>query len=160
MRCCALISSGAARTAALASRLSSRTPYRGNARRCTLAPQDPQHLFEFHAHLAHDLLALRGVAARFIARELVASTTDREALVVQQTADLTDDDDILPLVVAAIATPLHRFELRKFLLPVAQHVRLHAAELTDLADGEIPLSRYRRQFVIVLCFQHRLRRAL
>ncbi len=31
------------------------------------------------------------------------------------------------LIVAAVAAPLDRLQLGEFLLPVAQHVRLHAA---------------------------------
>ena len=56
------------------------------------AAQDAQDFFEFEAHLAHDLLALADVAARLVAAELVARAADREALLVEQAADLADDD--------------------------------------------------------------------
>src|SRR5688572_32064097 len=123
------------------------------------AAQDPQQLFELHAHLLHDLLALAHVDAGFLAAELVARTTDGETLVVEQRADLANDDDVLALVVAAVAAALHGLELRELLLPVAQHMRLHAAEVADFADREITFAGDRRQLVIVLWFQHRLRLA-
>jgi hypothetical protein len=44
------------------------------------------------------------------------------------------------LVIAAIATSFYRFELWKFLLPVAEYVRLYAAEVRHFTDGEVPLS--------------------
>jgi hypothetical protein len=96
------------------------------------ASQDPHDIFEFGAQLAHDLLALGDVGARFIAGELVARAADREALLVQKTAYLPDDDHVLTLIVAAIAAALDRLELRKLLFPVTQHVRLDAAQLTHL----------------------------
>ena len=41
------------------------------------------------------------------------------------------------LVVTAIATPLHRAQLRKLLLPITEHVRFYAAQITDLTNGEV-----------------------
>ena len=87
----------------------------------------------------------RDVGARLLAVELVARAADGEALVVQQAADLADDDHVLALVVAAVAAALHRLELRELLLPIAQHVRLDAAQLADFADGEVALAGDRRQ---------------
>src|SRR5688500_1584126 len=124
-----------------------------------LSAQHAQQLFELDAHLLDDLLALADVDARLFAGELVARTADGKALLVQQRADLPNDDDVLALVVAAVAATLDRLELRELLLPVAQHVRLHAAEVADFADREITLAGDRRQFVIVLWFQHTLRLA-
>jgi hypothetical protein len=43
------------------------------------------------------------------------------------------------LVIAPVAAPLHRLELRELLLPIAEHVRLDRTEVTYLADGEVPL---------------------
>src|SRR5689334_258786 len=80
-----------------------------------LPSQHAQQLFELHAHLLDDLLALADVHARFFTRELVARAADGEALLVEQRADLPDDDDVLALVVAAVAATLDRLELRKFL---------------------------------------------
>src|SRR5690349_23417484 len=122
-----------------------------------LPPEQAEELFELDAHLPHDLLALADVDARLFTGELVARATDGEALLVQQRADLADDDHVLALVVAAVAAALHGLELRELLFPVAQHVRLHAAEVADFADREIALAGDDRQFVIVLWFQHSLR---
>src|SRR6201995_6202826 len=95
-----------------------------------LAPQDLQQLLELQLHLLDDLLALAHVGASLFAGELLTGTADREALLVEQAADLTDDNDVLPLIVTPVAATLDGLELRKFLLPVAQHVRFHAAQIT------------------------------
>src|SRR5579884_3096087 len=92
------------------------------ARSAPSAPQQLEHFFQLRPHLPHDLLRLAHVRARLFAGELVARAGDREALVVQQAADLPDDDHVLPLVVAPVAAPLDRLQLRELLLPVAQHV--------------------------------------
>ena len=70
---------------------------------------------------------------------------DREALLVEQVADAPDQQHFVMLVIAAVAAPLYRLELRELLLPVAQHVRLDRAQLADLANREIALGGYRRQ---------------
>src|SRR5205807_8759478 len=101
-------------------------------------------LLELDPHLPHDLLALRHVGARFLAGELVARPAYGEALVVEQAADLADDDHVLALVIAPVAASFDGLQLREFLLPVAQHVRLHAAQLTHLSDGEVALAGNRR----------------
>src|SRR5215472_1234452 len=118
------------------------------------ASQDLHQLFELDPHLLDDLLALGEIGARFLARELVARAADGEALVVEQAPDLADHDHVLTLVVAAVAAALHGLELREFLLPIAKHMRLHAAEVADLADSEVTLPRNRGQFAIVPGFQH------
>src|SRR4051812_41909035 len=103
------------------------------------------HLDDFHAlehHLAraalvaldlHDLL------------QLVARAADGEALVVQEVADAPDHQHLVVLVVAAVAPPLHRPQLRELLLPIPEHVRLDAAQLADLTDGEVALGRNSRK---------------
>src|ERR1700730_934378 len=109
------------------------------------AAQDFHHIFKLDPHLLDDLLALRDVRARLLAGELVARPADGEALVVEQAPDLADDDHVLALVVAPVAAALDGLQLGEFLLPVAQHVRLHAAQLTLLSDGEGALAGNRRQ---------------
>src|SRR5258708_36081478 len=69
------------------------------------AAQNPQDFFELEAHLPHDLLALTDISTGFGATELVARTANGEALLIEQAADLADDDHILALVVAAGAAP-------------------------------------------------------
>src|SRR5690606_38463336 len=96
-----------------------------------------QNLFELDAQLPDDLLALGRVLPGAVARQLLASTGNGEALVVKQAADLADDDDVMPLVVTPVATALYRLELGKLLLPVTQNVRLDAAQL-----GNFPIVKY------------------
>src|SRR5579863_3539967 len=114
-----------------------------------------QQLVQFGAHLTHDLVALGDVLLGTVAGELLAGTADGEALLVQEAADLADHQDVVALVIAAVAAAFHGFELGELLLPVAQHVRLHAAQVADLADGEVALPRDRGQFAVVPGFQHR-----
>jgi len=70
-------------------------------------------------------------------RQAVAGPADGEALVVQELAYAADQQHLMVLVVAPVAAPLHGLELREFLLPVAQHIRLDRAQPTHLADGEV-----------------------
>src|ERR1700680_4084941 len=93
------------------------------------AAQDFHHIFKLDPHLLDDLLALRDVRARLLAGELVARPADGEALVVEQAPDLADDE----------------------------HVRVHAAQLTHLSDGEVALAGNRRQLRVILWLQHRPR---
>jgi hypothetical protein len=57
-------------------------------------------------------------------------------------ANPADQQHLVVLVVAAVAAPFHRLELGEFLLPIAQHIRLHAAQIADLTDGEVALGWY------------------
>ena len=76
--------------------------------------------------------------------EPVARAVDRESLLVEEVADAPDQQHFVVLVVAPVAPPLHGLQLRELLLPVAQHVRLHRAQVADLADREIALGGDRR----------------
>src|SRR5262245_35510282 len=120
----------------------------------TLSAQDAQHFFQLDANLAHDLLRLRQVVARLVALQAIAGAADREALFVQQAADLADDEHVLALVIAAIAAALDGLELRELLLPIAQDVWLHPAKVADFTDGEVALAGDRGQFAVIACFQH------
>ena len=111
---------------------------------CGLAAKDFDELFQLEPHLVNELLALIEVDLRIVAGEAVARTADGETLFIQQAANLTNDEHILPLIVSAVAAPFDRLELGKLLLPVAQHMRFDAAQVADFTDGEIPLSRDRR----------------
>ena len=68
-----------------------------------------------------------------------ARAADGEALFVEQVADAADQQHFVVLVIAPVAPTLHGLQLREFLLPVAQHVRLHAAQLAHFTDGEVAL---------------------
>src|SRR6185312_9964506 len=132
------------------------------ASRCArrlLASENLQQFLELEPDLLDDLLALGGIRARLFTGELVARATDGEALIVEEAADLADDDHVLALVIAAVAPPLHGLELRELLLPVAQHVGLDPAQVAHFTNGEVPLAGNRRQLGVILWLQHRLRRA-
>ena len=115
------------------------------------------------AKLVNDLLALGGVVLGVIARKLLTGAADGKALIIKKIAYLADHEDIMALIVAAVAAPLDGAELGEFLLPITQDMRLDAAEFTDLADGEVALARDRRQFAarlafarVTVRFQHKL----
>src|ERR1700727_1665305 len=95
--------------------------------RADSAAQNLDQFLEFEAHLMDQLLALIEVHLRIVARESIARSADGKALLVEQTANLANDQHVLALIVAPVAAPLDRFELREFLLPVAQYMRLDAA---------------------------------
>jgi len=124
-----------------------------------LPAQDLHELFQLHPHLVNQLLALVQIDLGVITREAIARAPDRETLLIKQASNLTNDQNVLALVVAAVAAPLHGLQLREFLFPIAQHVGFDAAQVADFTDREIALSRDRWQFVIVAWFQHTLRRA-
>src|SRR5262247_3699818 len=84
-----------------------------------------------------------GLDARVV--QTVARAADREAFLVEQLGAAADEQHLVVLVVAAVAAALHALQLREFLLPVAQNVRLDAAKLAYFADGEVALRRDRRQ---------------
>ena len=122
--------------------------------------QDAQNVFEFQAHLPDDLLSLREIFTCFLTLQAVARTADGEALFVEKTANLANDEHVLALVVAAVAAALDGLELRKFLFPIAQHMRLDAAKVAHFADGEVALAGNRREFAVIAWFQHTPRLAL
>src|SRR3984885_16004808 len=123
------------------------------------AAQNLDQFLEFQSHLMYQLLALIEIHLRIVARESIACSADGKALLIQQTANLPDDQHVLTLVIAPVTAPFDRFELREFLLPVAKHMRLDAAQVAYLADREVSLARNRRQIAIVAWFQHMPRRA-
>src|SRR5689334_13212241 len=121
------------------------------------ATQDRQHFLELLPHLAHDLVRDRDFHAALRAFEALARAGDREALVVKERADLADHQHVVALVIAAIAASLDRLQVGEFLLPIAQHMRLDAAQFADFPNGEIAFGRYDRQFAIAALIQHRPR---
>ena len=76
--------------------------------------------------------------------EAVARAADGEAVLVEQFADAADEQHLMVLVVAPVTAAFDRLQLREFLLPVAQHMRLHAAQFAHLTDREVALRRDRR----------------
>src|SRR5690606_37439359 len=112
--------------------------------RARLAAQQLQYVLELRPHLADDLLALADVAARLVTGQPLPRSADREAFLVQQTPNLADDQHVLALIVAAVAAPLDGLQLRELLLPVSEHMRLHAAQIADFTDREVALTGDRR----------------
>ena len=125
-----------------------------------LTPQNLDQLFELQPHLMNELLALIEVDLSVIPGEAIARPADGKSLFIQQASYLADDQHILALVIPAVAAAFDGLELREFLFPIPQHMRLDAAQIADFADGEVPLSRDRRKFAIVAWFQHTPRRGL
>src|SRR4051812_18538760 len=86
----------------------------------------------------HRLLAAMGptggdrCAAGFL--ETVARAVDGEAVLVEQLANAPDEEHLVVLVIAAVAAPLERLELRELLLPVPQYMGLHPAQFAYFAD--------------------------
>ena len=68
-----------------------------------LAAKNLDQLFELEPHLMNELLALIEVHLRIVAGEAVACAADRKTLFIQQAANLTNDEHILPLIVPAVA---------------------------------------------------------
>src|SRR6476661_5328252 len=91
------------------------------------------------------VVACRGLLAHRVRFEPVARTVDGESLLVEQVTDATDQQDLVMLIVAAVAAALHRLELRELLLPITQHMRLDRAKVAHLAYGEVALGGYRRK---------------
>src|SRR4249919_2087243 len=86
--------------------------------------------------------------------ETIARAADGEAFLVQQLADAADEEHFVMLVVAPVAAALHRLELRELLLPVAEHVRLHPAQVAHFTDGEVALGRDRRKLSFPAAWLH------
>src|SRR5580704_19218371 len=49
------------------------------------------------------------------------------------------------LIVATVAAPFYWFQLSKFLLPIAKHMRFYTTQIADLANGKVALCGNRRQ---------------
>ena len=109
----------------------------------TLAAKNLDQLFELEPHLMNELLALIEVHLRIVAGEAVPCAANGESLFIQEAAYLPNDQHVLPLIVPTVAAALDGLELGKLLFPVAQHMRLDAAQVADFTDGEIPLPRDR-----------------
>jgi hypothetical protein len=113
-------------------------------------------LFKFHAYLFDYLLTLSNVQLGIIARKTLASPADRETLVIEETSDLANNQNILTLIIASITSALHRFQLWELLLPIPKYMRLDRTKVADFTYREIALTRYWRKFVVIPRFQHML----
>ena len=70
-------------------------------------------------------------------RSALTRATNGEALLVQQASNLPNHQHILTLIITPIAAPFDGLELRKFLFPIPQHVRLYRTEIADFTDSEV-----------------------
>ena len=111
-------------------------------RRVVLAAQDVQKLFELHPDLLDYLLALRDIRLRFFAGQSLSCATNSKTIIIQEATNLTDNQNVLTLVITTIATPFYRFQLWELLLPIPEYVRLYGAQITYLTYREVTLSRY------------------
>jgi hypothetical protein len=109
-----------------------------------LASKQLEYVFEFDANLLNDLLALARVCTGFVSGEFLSGTADREPVFVEQASNLSNDQNILALIVASITTPLNRLELWKLLLPIPENVGFHSTEIAHFTDCEVSLSWDRR----------------
>src|SRR5690606_5208336 len=100
------------------------------------------HHLQFVAAEANRRLLVEG---RLGVAQAIACTADGKALLVKQVAYAANEQNLVVLVITAVAAPLDRLELGEFLFPVAKHMRLDATQVADLTDGEIALGRNRRQ---------------
>src|ERR1700761_5051975 len=66
------------------------------------AAQDLDQFLEFQSHLMDQLLALIEVDLRIITRQAVTRAANGESLLIQQAANLANDQHVLPLIVASI----------------------------------------------------------
>ena len=121
-----------------------------------LTSQDSEDILKLDTDLLDDLLTLTRVGAGFIARKLLSSAADRETILIEKAADLSNDEYVLTLIVAPVASPFDRFELREFLLPISKNVRLNSAQVAYFTDREIALTWDRGKLVVIPGFQHRL----
>src|SRR5690606_13292560 len=119
-----------------------------------LAFQRGENILELTDGLGDQLAHLGGLFLGILAAEPLPRPADGKALVVQQRADLADQQHILTLVVAAIAAALDRVEHGKRPCTLAQHRGLHIAQLADFTDGEIACAVNRCELFVVTWFQH------
>ena len=76
----------------------------------------------------------------------ITCAADRKALSIQQLADTPNQHHLMVLIIAPVAATLDWIKLGKFLLPIAQHMRLDPAQLADFTDGEITFGGDSREF--------------
>jgi len=74
-----------------------------------LATQNLKKLFKFHAYLLDYLLTLRDIRLRVVTRQALTSATDGETLIIEEASDLSNDQNVLTLIIAAVTPSLHRF---------------------------------------------------
>ena len=79
--------------------------------------------------------------------ESVACAADGKTFFVEKLADAPYQQNLVMLIVAAVAAALERLQLGELLLPITQDMRLDATQIADFSDREIALRRDWRQFL-------------
>ena len=83
--------------------------FRAPERQVVLAAQDVKKLLEFHTYLLDDLLTLRDIRLRMFASQPLSCATNRKTIIIQEATYLTNDQNVLKLIITTIAAPFHRF---------------------------------------------------
>jgi|GEM_PF-6865540 len=73
----------------------------------SVGAQNAQHILELGTKLSHQLLRLRVIVACSLPCQILPGTADGVALRIQQTSDLTNQHDIVALVIAAVTAPFY-----------------------------------------------------
>lgn len=116
--------------------------------------EDFQYFFQLNNHLMNQLPGLGGVFFLVLTREPLAGTTNGKPLIIKERSDLADHQDVLALIVTAIAATLDGLQLGKFLFPVAQYMRFDRTEVADFTNSEISLTGDGWEFGVMIWVQH------
>jgi len=73
---------------------------------------------------------------RLLVAQQLLDAADSIAFLAQKTVDAPSEIDVSRAVIAAIASPLHRLQLRETRLPIAQDMLGNAQLLRQFADSE------------------------
>src|SRR5690606_11831544 len=87
----------------------------------------------------------RVVSSGVTITQTVTRAADSEAFFIKQMPDTPNQQHFVVLIIATVAASLKRFELGKFLFPIAQNMWLHATQFADFTNGEITLGGNWRQ---------------
>jgi len=66
-------------------------------------------------------------------------------LIVEQLSNPPNQQHFVVLIVAAVSPSLYGLQLREFLFPVPEDMRLYTAQLAHFADREVALRRNKRK---------------
>jgi hypothetical protein len=100
-----------------------------------------KNLFKFHSYLLDNLLTLRHIRLRIVTGKALSRSPDRETFVIQETPDLANDQNVLALIIAAVAPTLYRLQLWELLLPIPEYVRLDRTKITYFTNRKVTFPR-------------------
>jgi hypothetical protein len=98
-------------------------------------------LFKFHSYLLDYLLTLRDIRLGVIACKPLSRATNCETFVIEEAPDLSNDQYVLTLVIAAIASTLYGLQLWELLLPIPEYVRLDRTKIAYFTNRKVTLTR-------------------